>query len=556
MPAFIIYLIKANIALSLFFLAYRFGLRRLTFYTLNRYFLLFGIVFSILFPLINVDAFLGTNSNAEPGVFYYSPNWHALKGSLEPIQSLTAWGYVKLLFWIGAAIMTLRLTIQLFSLLSIHRKTLPGSVQGEKVRLLNDEINPFSFLKHIYINPGLHSSEEISNILSHEKVHVREWHTLDVLASEINQIFYWFNPGAWLMKAAIKENLEFIADHKVLISGRDPRAYQYSLIKLSAGSFPLAIANHFNISNLKIRIKMMNRKKSPGYMMLRYLLLVPVVLVTIFIVRTSEAQKNTEDSKSALLKTDTSRVIKNLPPAYNFNQKGYYIRIKTNTGETYVLQNTGVETGPYYLYGMDAEKLNAFNEKYGSYLTYKELQQHKDQSEYLKSKPEITKYSYSDENRILIWTGNTSKIYDISRDYDRNLLLKKYGSIPPRYSWLNTGDKPRVQFTPPRVTRDTTPTGMYDERATYEFHQNFLKRNKDIKNYSWKSGSDGEPAIAIIQLKNGKEEVYNMRNADEAAAAEKKYGTIPLPPPPPPPAQARKKNIPPPPPPTHPLEEV
>ncbi|TAM93727.1 MAG: hypothetical protein EPN39_19415, partial [Chitinophagaceae bacterium] len=70
MPALIIYLIKANIALILFYLAYRFGLRRLTFYMLNRFFLLFGITFSALFPLLNLNAFFQHHQQLAGSVAY------------------------------------------------------------------------------------------------------------------------------------------------------------------------------------------------------------------------------------------------------------------------------------------------------------------------------------------------------------------------------------------------------------------------------------------------------------------------------------------------------
>lgn len=538
MPSLIIYLIKANIALTLFYLAYRFGLRRLTFYNLNRFFLLSGIAISAMCPLVDINALVSKTDHFNSGVFYYSPDWHAVQNSLHTAQASPVWGLVQLLFWTGVGLMSVRLLIQFASLYKIHRRTQSGIIQGQRVRILKQKINPFSFIKNIYINPALYSEEETSSILEHEKVHVTQWHTMDVLATEINQVFYWFNPGAYLMKKAVKENLEFIADRKILTSGRDARTYQYSLLKLSTGFFPLAIANHFNITQLKNRIKMMNSRKSKGYSLLRYLLFIPVVLLTIFIVRSSEAQKAEPQKNSAAtsLKQDTTRLVKKLPPDYYFNSKGYYIRVKETSGETYVLQKNKVETGPYYLYSMNKEELHSFNEKFGSYLTYDELQEHKSRSSYLKNHPDITRYSYSSENRILIWTGNTSKIYDISRDYDRNLLLKTYGSIPPRYGFLNTGEKQRVRFVPPKIVEDNIIIhSPQDSQSSYEFHETFLKNNPAIESYAWKADVNNKtkPAYLLIRLKNGIEEKYDMRISKEASSAKEKYGTVPLPPPPP-----------------------
>jgi bla regulator protein BlaR1 len=67
----------------------------------------------------------------------------------------------------------------------------------------------------------------------HEQVHVNQWHTIDILLAELSSIFYWFNPGIWLMKKAVRENIEFITDRKILNKGIDSKTYQYSLVSVS-----------------------------------------------------------------------------------------------------------------------------------------------------------------------------------------------------------------------------------------------------------------------------------------------------------------------------------
>jgi TonB-dependent SusC/RagA subfamily outer membrane receptor len=269
-PAILIYLLKANIALTMFFLAYRFGLRRLTFYTLNRVFLLTGIAFSSLFPFIDIDAFVNKHEVIALGVMTYVPDLAALR---TPAPVFTAWTALVYVFWIGVSVMAIRFFIQLFSLWRIHRKSQRGRIDDITVQLLQQPVNPFSFFRHIYINPSLHQPEELPAILHHEKVHVRQWHTADALLGEVNNIFYWFNPGAWLMKTAIRENLEFITDRYLLRQGVDKTSYQYNLIKVSGIPYATAIANNFNFSHLKKRIIMMNSKKSSRYQVVRYLVL-------------------------------------------------------------------------------------------------------------------------------------------------------------------------------------------------------------------------------------------------------------------------------------------
>ncbi|ATL47578.1 hypothetical protein COR50_10585 [Chitinophaga caeni] len=289
MPTLFIYLLKANVALSLFYLVYRLALRKLTFYTLNRVFLVSGIVFSSLFPLVDVNAIMGKHEELVQQMVVYIPDLNALQDTMAAPSPFTVWYALAIIFWAGVVLMMIRLIIQLTSLLMLHLKTRPGKVGEDHVRITGKTINPFSFFRHIYVNPSLHSQHSLDAILLHEKIHVKEWHSLDVLLGELNQVFYWFNPGAWLMKGAIKENLEFITDRRMLRSGVDIKAYQYSLLQISGAPYATAIANNFNFSHLKKRIMMMNKQKSSRYNIARYVLFGGVVSLGLLAMNISKA---------------------------------------------------------------------------------------------------------------------------------------------------------------------------------------------------------------------------------------------------------------------------
>lgn len=68
------------------------------------------------------------------------------------------------------------------------------------------------------------------------------------------------NPFAWLLKTEIRLNLEYLADHKVMESGTNKKAYQYHLLGLANQNRQNGLYNNFNLSHLKNRIKMMNKK--------------------------------------------------------------------------------------------------------------------------------------------------------------------------------------------------------------------------------------------------------------------------------------------------------
>src|ERR1700761_4924570 len=291
MPALFLFLFEVNIALVLFCLGYYLVLRHLTFYTLNRIYLVAAILFSSLYPNINLSDFAQHHQQLTQPVQTVITNWKTpAENFVKPLYQPNYWQWVEVAFWAGVILFAVRLIMQLFSLYKLYRQSKPGEVHDHQVRLIRDDISPFSFWQSIYINPSKLSPSELKSVLEHEQVHVSEWHTLDILLAELSTIFYWFNPGVWLMKKAVRENIEFITDRKILRKGMDSKEYQYSLVSVGLAATPNNIVNHFNMSTIKKRIIMMNAKRSAGYKLTRYVFLVPVVVALLLIFSLSKAE--------------------------------------------------------------------------------------------------------------------------------------------------------------------------------------------------------------------------------------------------------------------------
>ncbi|MDB5154073.1 MAG: hypothetical protein JWR54_2824 [Mucilaginibacter sp.] len=290
MPALFLFLFKVNIALILFCLGYYLVLRHLTFYTLNRIYLVIAILFSTLYPNINLTDFAQRYQQLTGPVQTVILNWKVpAENFAKPLYQPNYWQWVEMIFWAGVVLFAVRLITQLFSLYKLYRQSKPGQVHDYPVRLIRDNIIPFSFWRSIYINPAKLSPADLKSVLEHEQVHVSQWHTLDILLAELSTIFYWFNPGVWLMKKAVRENIEFITDRKILQKGTDSKQYQYSLVSVSLATMPNTIVNHFNISTIKKRIIMMNAKRSAGYNLTRYVFLVPAVVASLLVFSLSKA---------------------------------------------------------------------------------------------------------------------------------------------------------------------------------------------------------------------------------------------------------------------------
>jgi len=118
-------------------------------------------------------------------------------------------------------------------------------------------------------------------ILEHEKLHVAQAHTLDKVLAEMVVVALWFNPFAWMMRTAITKNLEYLTDAEMLDAGTDATSYQLSLVKVSVPEYALSFSTNYNESFLKSRVMMMNSKKSSASSSWKYLLLLPILLLSV-----------------------------------------------------------------------------------------------------------------------------------------------------------------------------------------------------------------------------------------------------------------------------------
>ena len=202
---------------------------------------------------------------------------------VEKVSIFTVENVLWVVFGLIALFLFLRVCVQLFSIIKRRIKGTKEELQGVSIIRMNEKITPFSFFNWIFINPLLHNRSETAEILEHEQTHARQWHSLDVIIGQIQTMLCWFNPAAWLMEREIRINLEFLADHQVLKSGFEPKNYQYHLIKLTYEPADSKLANQFNVSPIKKRIKMMNSKKTKKTGLLKYALIIPVALTVLIV---------------------------------------------------------------------------------------------------------------------------------------------------------------------------------------------------------------------------------------------------------------------------------
>ena len=245
MNANLFHFIVANIAIALFYMCFKVMFERDTFLRTKRMYLKYSFLFSLYLPLINISGWFEHQKIAQTII---ASAVMLPEVSISPAKSSFSWNVETVLVMAYALVslfFILRFFVQLFLIIGMRRKGRVELILGTKVIALDQNIAPFSFLNWIFVNPTLHTEQELKEILAHETIHVKQAHSADVFMSELMIMCFWMNPFAWLMRREIRQNLEFIADSKVIESGFDSKAYQYHLLKLSYQSPNIKLANNF-----------------------------------------------------------------------------------------------------------------------------------------------------------------------------------------------------------------------------------------------------------------------------------------------------------------------
>lgn len=273
----IVYSLKVSVFLIAFYLMFKSLMSRETLHRANRYLILGSIGLSFVLPLWHITL------NAAPG---HAVTATELSQSVVWLEEVIVGGGAShsfdwrvlavVAFYAGIGVCFLRMILSIIGVLRVirrgERQTLPD---GTVLVITDDEQAPFSWVKYIIINRKDHD-ENLQEILTHERAHIRCRHSIDVLVCDVFCCLQWFNPAMWLLRRELCAVHEYEADKAVLDSGINAKQYQILLIKKAAGGKWYSIANSFNHSKLKYRITMMSRKKSSGWTMAKALYVLPI----------------------------------------------------------------------------------------------------------------------------------------------------------------------------------------------------------------------------------------------------------------------------------------
>jgi TonB family protein len=303
------YFIEANAGLILILGCYFAFLRRETNFKFVRLFLLGGIFAALIFPLIHVETGQASSPLAIGHVIpsYWLPEV-VIGGEATTVAepySFQFWKYTTLVYAVLLVFLAIIVVFQLGQLLKLIRQSQTYRVQKLYVAESPEDKPTFSFFNFIFIGKAnALTAEEKQQIIRHESVHARQWHSFDILLINILKIVFWFNPFISTYKKIFIQLHEFEADARAVESS-DVNKYCSLLAKVALQSADFTLANHFNNSLTVKRIEMMRTLKSniKRWKLVALALLLPLVFFFV------ACQDQVGDDVMAITKNSTHALI-------------------------------------------------------------------------------------------------------------------------------------------------------------------------------------------------------------------------------------------------------
>jgi len=302
------YMIQAVVFQLGFLLMYELLLKKETFFTINRLYLLMTPVISLLLPLMKFES-LSALVPAEsisalsqvllPEVY--------IGGQPENIQQLPAVNVVQeqglqinwwLVTYVTGVVLSLILLLKKYQNLN-HLFRFRRISEDKELRIIevpNSKI-ACTFYKTVFLGDKLSEAEK-QQILSHELVHVKQRHSLDLVFFEALKIIFWFNPLVYIYQSRIAALHEFIADANV-VKTTTKRSYYEQLLNTAFNTQNISFINQFfNHSLIKKRIIMLQKSRSKTIAKFKYLFVLPLLFLMLTYVSCSEDKEGIDDNQS------------------------------------------------------------------------------------------------------------------------------------------------------------------------------------------------------------------------------------------------------------------
>jgi len=295
MDNLILYLFEVSVSLALLYSIYWLFLKKETFFAVNRLFLISSILFSFIVPFINAS-FIKISSPIASRQLIERTYVFGQTASTQA-NTMGIFDMLWLVYLIGAGLFLLRFLYKLLKLLILIKKSSIQKINGLKIVFVEKDLAPFSFFNLVFVNKSNISGDDFDRIVAHEMIHMRQYHSVDLLVMELLTIFQWFNPFVWPYKESLKETHEYLADNAVIAQGCNAAKYQLLIFEQLVGVKLFEFANNFNHSQIKRRLTMMTKRKSKRWAKFKVLLILPLLSFLVLTFADSKATRESDKAK-------------------------------------------------------------------------------------------------------------------------------------------------------------------------------------------------------------------------------------------------------------------
>jgi len=297
----LIYLLQSSTCLIILYGIYHFILAEMTFFKYNRAYLLISILASLMIPLLAPLLVLSEESipvlhwsHVVGDITYIVANNEENAFDWMSLASTVLWA----IYVLGVVVVILKMLYGLTKIYCYHKHGQKEDFNGYRIVTTEAVHLPFSFFKGIYVSRHVHLQDHIHTILEHEEIHIRQYHTLDVLMAEMVHAFFWFNPVMIFYKRALRQAHEYLADD-LICRKNSVSSYTELLLSKSQSGLELALTNQFFHSQIKKRIQMMTTHKTNRRAAWKYALVLPLLMGLVVLFSSSAVKEQLHDAVSS-----------------------------------------------------------------------------------------------------------------------------------------------------------------------------------------------------------------------------------------------------------------
>jgi len=483
------YLLKSTICMTAFYGLYFFGFRRMSFHTLNRFYLLASLVLSLTIPLISyerteivvlepqpIEEVLMPTEEIQENTYAQAPVTQPTTNlEVSPKKDIDWLMLLNAIYLVGVWSMFMVFCKNILLIVYRIKNTASTSLnhrENLKILLTKSQSNS-SFFNYIFLNPENLNPHEQELIIAHESFHAQRLHTLDLLFSSILKAIFWFNPIVYFYQKSLKQIHEYEVD-ALMSATYDGREYAHLLLKLSVAPNAM-IMNQFSTKPLSERIQFLFKTPTHQMKKLLYFLSLPIIVVGVMAFAEEKVVRVYQE------KTPKSSIPKSV-------FEGKILAEKVIAKQTYndTLKNT---------------KINKIDSSRFSYNTNVKVPKNK-----VDSFNVITNQEYLVEGRDYVVKNNViflNSAYKNTKIAYR-LYMKPLGSIVyPELTKLNKVDFPDMRFaskTP--IFWAKTDSKTLPQISTSPSYFSKLKRNQDTLRTILETNKLGKNPLVFI---NGEE---------------------------------------------------